>query len=84
LEDEDDDDVSCEGHDSSSEEEDDDQSIEEDPTVGSFLHAGSSDEDNDRADGADLNDGSTSMTVPEMMAATAAVAMMMVTSARFL
>jgi hypothetical protein len=60
LEDEDDDDVSWEGHDSSSEEEEDDQSIEEDPTVGSFLHAGSSDEDNDGADGADLNDGSTS------------------------
>jgi hypothetical protein len=38
LEDEDDnDDVSWEGHDSSSEEEEDDESTEEDPTAGSFL-----------------------------------------------
>jgi hypothetical protein len=46
LEDEDDnDDVSWEGHDSSSEEEEDDESTEEDPTAGSFLWVGSSDED---------------------------------------
>jgi hypothetical protein len=62
LEDEDDDDdVSWEGHDSSSEDENDDESTEEDPTVGSFLCARSSDEDDggdfdDRADG---DDGST-------------------------
>jgi hypothetical protein len=49
LEDEnDDDDVSWEGHDSSSEEEDGDESTEEDPMVGSFLRAGSSDEDDGR------------------------------------
>jgi hypothetical protein len=55
LEDEDDnDDVSWEGHDSSKEE-DDDESTEEDPTAGSFLRARSSDEDVDGAD-----DGSTS------------------------
>jgi hypothetical protein len=67
LEDEDDNnDVSWEGHDSSSEEEDDDESTEEDPTTGSFLCARSSDEDNDRDDdgdfddGADGDDGSTS------------------------
>jgi hypothetical protein len=67
LEDEDDDDdVSREGHDSSSEEEDDNESIEEDPTVGSFLHARSSNKDDDgdygrdSDDGADGDDGSTS------------------------
>jgi hypothetical protein len=58
LEDEDDDnDVSWEGHDSSSEEDDDDESTEEDPTTGSFLRARSSDEDDDRATD---DDGSTS------------------------
>jgi hypothetical protein len=52
LEDEDDnDDVSWEGHDSSSEEEEDDESTEEDPTAGSFLRARSSDEDDDGDDG---------------------------------
>jgi hypothetical protein len=64
LEDEDgDDDVSWEGHDSSSEEEDDDESTEEDPTAGSFLHARSSDEDDDNRDsddGANGDDGSAS------------------------
>jgi hypothetical protein len=63
LEDEDDDDdVSCEEHDSSSEEEDDDESTEEDSTIGSFLCARSSDEDDggDSDDGADGDDGSTS------------------------
>jgi hypothetical protein len=48
----DDDDVSWEGHDSSLEEEDGDESTEEDPTAGSFLRARSSDED----DGRDLDD----------------------------
>jgi hypothetical protein len=58
LEDEDDnDDVSWEGHDSTSEEEDDDVSTEEDPTVGSFLRATSSDEDDDGHDGGDSDDG---------------------------
>jgi hypothetical protein len=57
LEDEDDDDVSWEGHDSSLEEEDGDESIEEDSTVGSFLHARSSDEDNDEDNGGDPDDG---------------------------
>jgi hypothetical protein len=58
LEDEDDDnDVSWEGHDSSTEEEDDDESTEEDSTVGSFLRAGSSNEDNDEGDGGDPDDG---------------------------
>jgi hypothetical protein len=58
LEDEDnDDDVSWEGHDSSSKEEDDDESTEEDSTVGSFLHAKSSDEDDDGDDGGGPNDG---------------------------
>jgi hypothetical protein len=63
LEDEDeDDDVSWEGHDSSSEEEDDGESTEEDPMAGSFLRARSSDEDDggDFEDGADDDDGSTS------------------------
>jgi hypothetical protein len=58
LEDEDDNnDVSWEGHDSSLEEEDDDESTKEDPMVGSFLHARSSDEDNDGDDGGDSDDG---------------------------
>jgi hypothetical protein len=58
LEDEDDnDDVSWEGHDSSLEEEDDDESTEEDPTAGSFLRARSSDEDDDGDDGGDLDNG---------------------------
>jgi hypothetical protein len=58
LEDEDDDDdVSWEGHDSSSNEEDDDESTEEDLTVGSFLCARSSDEDNDRDNSGDFDDG---------------------------
>jgi hypothetical protein len=58
LEDEDDnDDVSWEGHDSSLEEEDDDESTEEDSTAGSFLRARSSDEVNDRDDGRDSDDG---------------------------
>jgi hypothetical protein len=53
LEDEDNnDDVSWEGHDSSSEEEDGDQSTEEDPMTGSFLRTGSSDE----GDGGDPDD----------------------------
>jgi hypothetical protein len=62
----DDDDMSWEGHDSSSKEEDDNESTEEDPMIGSFLHARSSDEDNDGDDGGDSddetdgNDGSTS------------------------
>jgi hypothetical protein len=63
LEDEDDDnDVSWEGHFSSSKEEDDDESTEEDLTVGSFLRARSPDEDDggDFDDGADGDDGSTS------------------------
>jgi hypothetical protein len=64
LEDEDNnDDVSWEGHDSSSEEEDDDESTEEGPTVGSFLRAGLSDEDDDGGDpndGVDGDDGFTS------------------------
>jgi hypothetical protein len=63
LEDEDDDDdVSWEGHDSSSEEEDGDELTEEDPRTGSFLRAGSSDEDDggDPNDGVDGNDGFTS------------------------
>jgi hypothetical protein len=63
LEDEDDDDdVSWEGHDSSSEEEDGDESTKEDPMTGSFLHAGSSDEDDggDPDDGVDDDDGFTS------------------------
>jgi hypothetical protein len=65
LEDEDDD-VSWEGHDSSSEEEDNDESTEEDPTAGSFLRARSSDEDDDgdidgdSDNGTDDDDGSTS------------------------
>jgi hypothetical protein len=58
LEDEDDDnDVSWEGHDSSSKEEDEDKSTEEDPMVGSFLHARSSDKDDDGDDGGDSDDG---------------------------
>jgi hypothetical protein len=58
--------VSWEGHDSSSEEVDNDELTEEDPTVGSFLLAKSSDEDDDGDDdgdpddGGDGNDGSTS------------------------
>jgi hypothetical protein len=54
LEDEDDD-VSWEGHDSS-EEEDDDESTEEDLTAGSFLRTRSSDEDDDGDDGGDSDD----------------------------
>jgi hypothetical protein len=63
LKDEDDDnDVSWEGHDSSSKEEDGDESTEEDPTAGSFLRTGSSDEDDggDPDDGVDDDDGFTS------------------------
>jgi hypothetical protein len=57
LEDEDDnDDVSWEGHNSSSEEENDDESTEEDPTTGSFLCARSFDEDDDRYDSGDFDD----------------------------
>jgi hypothetical protein len=57
LEDEDDNnDVSWEGHDSSSEEEDDDESTEEDSTVGSFLRTRSSNEDDDRDNGGDSDD----------------------------
>jgi hypothetical protein len=57
LEDEDDnDDVSWEGHDSS-EEEDVDESTEEDPTAGSFLRTRSSNEGNDGDDGRDSDDG---------------------------
>jgi hypothetical protein len=57
LEDEDDDnDVSWEGHDSPSEEEDDDESTEEDPMAGSFLRARSSDEDDDGDDSGDPDD----------------------------
>jgi hypothetical protein len=95
LEDEDDnDDVSWEGHDSSSEEEDDDESTEENPTAGSFLHTRLSDEDDDGDDSGDSDDGDSGteptammappvMTMPEMMAAVATV-MMMVMSAWFL
>jgi hypothetical protein len=58
LEDEDDnDDKSWDGYDSSSE---DDESTEEDPMAGSFLHARSSDEDDDRDDGRDSDDGANS------------------------
>jgi hypothetical protein len=58
LEDEDNDnDVSWEGHDSSSEEEDDNELIEEDPTIGSFLCARSSDKDDDGGDDGDSDDG---------------------------
>jgi hypothetical protein len=57
LEDEDDDDdVSWEGHDSSSEEDNEDESTEEDLMVGSFLRVRSSDKD----DGTDGDNGSTS------------------------
>jgi hypothetical protein len=57
LEDEDDDnDVSWEGHNSSSKE-DNDESTKEDPTAGSFLRARSSNEDNDGDDGEDSDDG---------------------------
>jgi hypothetical protein len=64
LEDEDDnDDVSQEGHESS-EEEDDNESTKEDPSAGSFLCARSSDEvrddGGDSDNGADGVDGSTS------------------------
>jgi hypothetical protein len=59
LEDEDNDDESWDGYDSSSED-DDDESTEEDLTVGSFLRARSSDEDNDGDDGGDSDDGSSS------------------------
>jgi hypothetical protein len=56
LEDEDDNgDVSWEGHDSS-EEEDDDESTEEDPTAGSFLRSRSSDKDDDGDNGRDSDD----------------------------
>jgi hypothetical protein len=57
-----DDDVSWEGHDSALEEEDNDESTEEDPMVGSFLRARSSDENDggDPDDGVDGDDGSTS------------------------
>jgi hypothetical protein len=51
-----DDDVSWEGHHSSSEEEDDDESTEEGPMVGSFLCARSSDEDDNGDDGGDSDD----------------------------
>jgi hypothetical protein len=61
LEDEeDDDDESWDGYDSSSEEEEDDESIEEDPTIGSFLRARSSDEDDDGDDGGDSDNGADS------------------------
>jgi hypothetical protein len=61
LEDEDNDsDESWDGHDSSSEEEEYDESIEEDPTVGSFLRARSSDEDNDGDDDGDSDNGANS------------------------
>jgi hypothetical protein len=63
LEDEDnDDDVSREGHNSSSEKEDGDESTEEDPMARSFLHVGSSDEDDGRDpdDGVDGDGGFTS------------------------
>jgi hypothetical protein len=63
LEDEDDDkDVSWEGHDSSLEDEDGDESTEEEPIAGSFLCAGPSDEDDggDPDDRVDDNDGFTS------------------------
>jgi hypothetical protein len=61
LEDKEADDVeSWDGYDSSSEEEEDDESTEEDPTAGSFLRAGSSDEDDDGDDGRDSDDGADS------------------------
>jgi hypothetical protein len=56
LEDEDDD-VSWEGHDSSSEEEEDDESTEEDLMAGSFMRSRSSDEGDDGDDGGDSDDG---------------------------
>jgi hypothetical protein len=57
LEDEDDDDdESWDGYDSSSEEEEHDESIEEDPTAGSFLRARSFNKDDDGDDGGDSND----------------------------
>jgi hypothetical protein len=55
-----DDDESWDGYDSSSEEEQDDESTEEDLTVGSFLRARSSDEDDDGDDGGDSDDGADS------------------------
>jgi hypothetical protein len=58
-EEDDDDDESWDGYVSSSED-DDDESTEEDPTVGSFLCARSSDKDNDRDDGGDSDDGADS------------------------
>jgi hypothetical protein len=61
LEDEDDnDDVSWEGHDSSLEEEEYDESTEENPMAGSFLRTRSSDEDDDGDDGGDSDDGADS------------------------
>jgi hypothetical protein len=59
LEDEDDGE-SWDGYDSSLEEEEDDESTEEDPAVGSFLCARSSDEDNDGDDDGDSDDGADS------------------------
>jgi hypothetical protein len=60
MEDEDDDDnESWDGYDSSSED-DDDESTEEDPMAGSFLHARSSDKDDDGDDGGDSDDGADS------------------------
>jgi hypothetical protein len=56
----DDDNENWDGYDSSSEEEEDNESTEEDPTVGSFLHARSSDEDDDGDDGGDSDDGADS------------------------
>jgi hypothetical protein len=58
--DDDDDDESSDGYDPSSKEEEDDKSIEEDPMVGSFLRARSSDEDDDGDDGGDSDDGADS------------------------
>jgi hypothetical protein len=86
LEDEDDDDVeSWDGYDPSSEEEEDDELTEEDPTIGSFLRARLSDEDDDGDDGGDCDDGahsddgSSSETVLEMMATTGATSTVMST-----
>jgi hypothetical protein len=49
--------MSWEGHDSSSEEEDDNELTGEDPMVGSFLRARSSNADSDEDDGGDSDDG---------------------------
>jgi hypothetical protein len=82
--------VPWEGHDSSSKEEDNDESIEEDPTAGSFLCTRLSDEDDDGDDGGDSDDGangdngSTSDDSAGDDGSDSGNEMMMATSARFL